>query len=53
MDLTHYSFKIGGAEFLWGDLANQLIEFIAVALVVYWAFKVLRLDRLDKEQEKK
>ncbi len=52
-DLTNYSLKVSGAEILWGDFANQLIDFIAVALVVYLAFKALRLDHLEKEQEKK
>lgn len=52
-NLEVYAIHIGSATIKWGDFLNQLINFIAIAFVVYWGFKFLRLDRLDKKEEKK
>jgi len=51
-DLASYSIKIGGTELMWGDFASQLIDFVTIALVVYGAFKILQLDKLDLKEEK-
>ena len=40
-------FEIGTAKILWGDFASVLIDFLIVALVVYFGVKALRLDKLD------
>lgn len=40
-----------GEDFLWGAFASQLISFLTVAAVIYFAFKGLKLDRLDKKKE--
>jgi large conductance mechanosensitive channel len=44
---------LGGktADFGWGAFASVLITFIIVAAVVYFVFKGLGLDRLDKKKE--
>jgi large conductance mechanosensitive channel len=39
------------AKFNWGAFVISLITFIIVAAVVYFVFKGLRLDRLDKKKE--
>lgn len=44
------SFGIGSAQILYGDLLSVLIDFIVVALVVYFGVKVLGLDKLDKKK---
>jgi large conductance mechanosensitive channel len=37
---------------LWGDFVSVLIDFFVVAAVVYFGFKRLGLDRLDKKNGK-
>ncbi len=50
VNLTDRVFKLGGVEFMWGHFISTLIDFLVVALVVYYGFKLLRLDRLDKQK---
>lgn len=50
-DLKTASFSIGSAEILYGDLISVAIDFIIIALVVYFGVKLLRLDKLDKKKE--
>jgi large conductance mechanosensitive channel len=40
---------IGSARILYGDFISVLIDFIVIALVVYFGIKWLRLDKLDKK----
>ena len=49
-DLQNAYFQIGSAKFMWGDLVNNLLNFILLAFVIYFGVKVTRLDRLDKEK---
>lgn len=44
-------FQVGSARILWGDFLNVLIDFIIIALVVYFGVKLLKLDKLDKKKE--
>lgn len=39
-----------GADFLWGAFAMVLINFLIIAAVIYFTFKWLRLDKLDKKK---
>ncbi len=50
-DLKTASFGIGSAQVMYGDLISVLIDFIVIALVVYFGVKVIGLDRLDKKKE--
>lgn len=43
-------FKVGSTEILWGHFVSITIDFLIIALVVYWGFKFLKLDHLDKEK---
>ncbi len=45
------SFSIGSAEILYGDLLAVTIDFLVIALVVYFGVKALGLDKLDKKRE--
>jgi len=45
------SIKLGSATILWGDLISVFIDFVVIALVVYFGVKWLKLDKLDKEKE--
>lgn len=44
------SVTIGSAVFLYGDLVSVAVDFIVIALVVYFGVKLLRLDKLDKKK---
>lgn len=48
--LKEASLKVGSAEILYGDLISVAIDFIVVALVVYFGVKILGFDRLDKKK---
>lgn len=47
--LSEASFNIGSAKVLWGSFVGNLIDFLVIALVVYYGFKALKLDKLDKK----
>ncbi|QQS44376.1 MscL family protein [Candidatus Roizmanbacteria bacterium] len=44
---------IGKAEVHYGQFIGVLINFVIIAAVVYYVFKGLGLDKLDKKKEKK
>lgn len=44
-------FQIGSAQIMYGDLLSTLIDFVIIALVVYYGVKLLKLDKLDKKKE--
>lgn len=41
---------IGAAKLMWGDFLNVLIDFLVVALVVYFGVKWMKLDKLDRKK---
>ena len=41
---------VGPATILYGDFLSVLIDFLIVAAVVYFVFKGLGLDKLDKKE---
>jgi large conductance mechanosensitive channel len=49
----HLSLGFKGQDFLWGAFVAQLISFIAVAAIVYYVVKGLKLDKLDKKKDTK
>lgn len=40
------------AEFAWGSFVSSLITLLAVAFVIYFIVKGMKLDRLDKKKDK-
>lgn len=48
-----FTVTIGGdtAVFAWGQFVFVLINFVITAAIVYFAFKWLRLDKLDKKKD--
>jgi large conductance mechanosensitive channel len=44
-------FQIGDAKIMYGDLISVAIDFVVVALVVYYGVRMLGLDKLDKKKE--
>lgn len=41
--------NIGPVEIPWGHFLGVVIDFLVIALVVYYGVKGLKLDRLDKK----
>jgi large conductance mechanosensitive channel len=41
---------IGSAKVMFGSFVATVIDFLVVALVVYYGVKLLKLDRLDKKK---
>ncbi len=50
-DLSLSVWVVGGATIKWGDFASRLIDFLIIALVVYFGFLLLRLDRIDIKKQ--
>ena len=48
--LREASVQVGSAKVLYGALAITTIDFIIIALVVYFGVKLLKLDKLDKKK---
>ncbi|MBN2168217.1 MAG: MscL family protein [Actinobacteria bacterium] len=50
-NLDTLTFTIGDAVFKYGNFLGVLINFIAILLVVYVGFKVLKLEKLDMKDD--
>ena len=50
--LKEMSFMIGDAEIMLGSFISALLDFVIIAFVVYYIFKKLGLNKIDKEKEK-
>ncbi len=48
--LKDATLQLGSATLMWGDLISVLIDFLVIALVVYYGVKLLRLDKLDNKK---
>lgn len=44
------SLAIGSAQIFYGDLISVFIDFVVVALVVYYGVKMIGFDKLDKKK---
>jgi large conductance mechanosensitive channel len=42
--------RIGAMRIGWGHFLSIIIDFLIIALVVYYGFKALKLDKIDKKQ---
>ena len=47
------SFKVFSAEIMWGSFVSVLIDFVVIAMVVYFGVKGLGLEKLDVKKKKK
>jgi large conductance mechanosensitive channel len=43
-------FSLGPAKVMLGSFIGNLVDFLAIALVVYFGVKALKLDKLDKKK---
>ena len=51
--LQGMSIKVGSAQLMIGNFIATLVDFIVIAFVVYFGVKLLKLDKLDKKEDKK
>ncbi|MEK7228275.1 MAG: large conductance mechanosensitive channel protein MscL [Patescibacteria group bacterium] len=51
VDLVDRAFNIGSVSLKYGAFISTLVDFVIIALVVYFGVKALRLDKLDKKPE--
>jgi large conductance mechanosensitive channel len=52
-DLSQLYWQIGSARILFGSFISSLIDFLIIAFVVYFAVKILGIEKLDKNPNKK
>ncbi len=52
-NLASASLKLGTVTIAWGNFISALIDFLVIAAVVYFGFKLLRLDRIDIDKKKR
>lgn len=50
-DLKTAAVSIGSAKIMYGDMISVVIDFLVIALVVYFGVKLIGLDKLDKKKE--
>lgn len=51
-ELKTASFNLGSAQVLYGDFISAVVDFLVIALVVYFGVKVLGINKLDKPKVK-
>ncbi|MBP9798033.1 MscL family protein [Candidatus Woesebacteria bacterium] len=51
--LAKASLEISSIKIMWGHFLSVVIDFAIIALVVYFGFKVMGLDKLDKKKDAK
>lgn len=49
-NLKDYSIEIVGAKLMWGAFTASLIDFLVIALVVYYGVNALGFSKLDKKK---
>ena len=49
-NLSEAYLQIGSARIMWGSFISVTVDFIVVALVVYFGVKALKLDKADKKK---
>jgi large conductance mechanosensitive channel len=50
-NLANAYIQIGSAKIMFGNFINSLIDFIIIALVVYFGVKVFNFEKLDKKDK--
>jgi large conductance mechanosensitive channel len=48
--LKQASLKMGAVEILWGDFLSVAIDFLVIALVVYYGVRILGLETPEKKK---
>jgi large conductance mechanosensitive channel len=53
INLVDKAFTLGSASIQYGSFISTIINFVIVAAFVYFSFKMLGLEKLDKKKEPK
>jgi large conductance mechanosensitive channel len=51
-DLSSNYILIGNAQIMWGNFIVSFIDFIIIALIIYFGVKILGVGNLDKKKNK-
>ena len=43
------SLKLGTAKIMWGHMVSVIIDFLIIALIVYYGIKGFKLDKLEQK----
>lgn len=49
-NLKEMVLEVGPVTLMWGSFVSNFIDFVVIALVVYYGVRALKLDRLDKKK---
>ncbi len=49
-NLKEASLLMGPVKLMWGSFVSTTIDFVVIALVVYFGVMALKIDRLDKKK---
>lgn len=50
-NLETHIWQVGSSQVRWGSFLSTVIDFVVIAAVVYFGFKKLGLEKLDKKKE--
>ena len=50
-NLQEAAFTLGGSVYHWGAVLSALIDFIIIAAVIFFAFRWLKLDKVEIEKD--
>jgi large conductance mechanosensitive channel len=50
-NINEHVLQIGPASVRWGSFLSTLLDFFIIAAVVYYIFKGLKLDKIDRKKE--
>lgn len=50
-DLSSASFSLGPVKILWGHFVSTAVDFLIIALVVYYGVKILGITKMDKPKQ--
>ncbi len=48
-DLASLTLKVGPIEIMYGHFISVMVDFLVVAMVVYFGVRLLKLDKIDKK----
>jgi large conductance mechanosensitive channel len=51
VNLADRLFMVGSAQIKYGAFISSIIDFVIVAAVVYFGFKILRIDQFDRKKK--
>lgn len=49
-NLNNSVLKLGKIEIMWGNFVSVVIDFLIIAMVVYYGVKILGLNKIDKKK---